>query len=72
MAREHTILLLECLGCERAADLTAALMTSPGVTRVFVDTATEAVFVEHHTDRVSRAQLARVIERLGLRVRSMD
>lgn len=68
----NTVVLFECLEVKQAGDLTVALMTSPGVTRVYVDTATEAVYIEHHTDRVTRAQLAQVIERLGLRVRSMS
>lgn len=70
MAREHTILLLEGLGCDMARDLTAALAKVPGVMRVYVGTATEAVFVEHQPDEISRADLKRIIELFGLCVRS--
>lgn len=68
MGREHSILLLETLGCDAARALAAALLRAPGVTRVYVDTATEAIFVEHHTDQATRDDLTRIIELFGVRV----
>jgi hypothetical protein len=70
MAREHTTLLLETLCCADARSLAAALLRAPGVTRVYVDTATEAVFIEHRTEQSTCADLRRIIELLGIRVRS--
>jgi hypothetical protein len=68
MRREHTTLLLQHCPCHIAGDLAAALLRAPGVTRVYVDTDTEAVFVEHHDDESSSADLKRIIELLGIRV----
>lgn len=48
----------------------AALMRAPGVSRVYVDMATEAIFVEHHTEQSTRADLTRIIELFGVRVSS--
>lgn len=65
MSREHTILLLECPGCNVARDLAAALARTPGVTRVYADAATEAVFVEHDSAEITRAELTRIGQRFG-------
>lgn len=66
MSREHTILLLECPGGDAARDLAAALVRTPGVTRVYLDTDTEAVFVEHDSAEITGVELTRITQRFGV------
>lgn len=68
-SREHTILLFEALGCDAGQDLAAALATAPGVIRVYVDMACETIFVEHRSEQSTRADIGRIVELNGLRVR---
>jgi cation transport ATPase len=72
MTRKTTTLMLEhaeCVGGS-AFSIERVIREVPGVYRVYVNSATEAAYVEYDADRCSESDLARAVAELGIESRS--
>jgi copper chaperone CopZ len=70
MTRKTTTVMLENAACGGGSARTVekALLELPGVSRAYVNPATEAAYVEYDSDRCNEDALAGAVESVGVRV----
>lgn len=66
MPREHTVLLLDTLGCAAAHDVAAALARAPGVVRIHLELSCEAIYVEYDSELLGAGEIERLVAEYAL------